>query len=104
MSIKGKPVSGLPPLLKNAATAPFVYFDSVPLLGTFSGNIEIELAGRMLMPKSDGSVVADMACTAHLRCSPNAAVLLVDALTKALDMHSKHQEQAQPINGEEVSS
>jgi hypothetical protein len=81
------------PLLKNAAAAPLVFFDGVPVFGTFSGNIEIELAARMLMPKPDGSVLADMACTAHLRCSPAAAVMLIDALTKALDMLSKQQEQ-----------
>lgn len=90
MSIKGKP-AGPAPLLKNAATAPFVYFDGVPLYGTFSGNIEVELAARMLMPKADGSVIADMACTGHLRCSPQGAVMLVDALTKALDMLAKQQ-------------
>jgi hypothetical protein len=43
------------------------------------------------MPKADGSVAADMSCAAHLRCSPNAAIMLIDALTKALDMLSKHQ-------------
>lgn len=76
-------------MLKNAAAAPMVYFDGVPVYGVFSGNLELELSARMLMPKPDGSVVADMACTAHLRCSPKAAVMLVDALTKALDMLSK---------------
>lgn len=92
MSIKGKPPAGPAPLLKNAATAPIVYFDGVPVYGCFSGNLEIELAARMLMPKPDGSVVADMGCTAHLRCSPAAAAMLVDALTKALDMLSKQHE------------
>lgn len=80
------------PLLKNAATAPMVYFDGVPVYGCFAGNLELELSARMLMPKPDGTVIADMACTAHLRCSPGAAIALVDALTKALDMHSKQLE------------
>lgn len=91
MSIKGKSGPNPLPLLKNAGAAPVVYFDSVPVFGTFAGNIEIELAARMLMPKPEGSVVVDMACTSHLRCSANAAVMLVDALTKALDMLSKQQ-------------
>jgi hypothetical protein len=91
MSIKGKTSPAPLPLLKNAGAAPLVYFDAVPVFGTFSGNIEIELAARMLMPKPDGSVIADMACTAHLRCSAQAAMGLIDALTKALDMLSKHQ-------------
>lgn len=89
MSIKGKPTPGPAPLLKNASAAPVIYFDNVPVFGTFSGNLEIELAARLLMPKADGHVVADMSCTAHLRCSPQAALMLVDALTKALDLLSR---------------
>ena len=103
MSIKGKPVSASPPLLKNAASAPLVYFDNAPVFGTFSGNIEIELASRMLMPKPDGTVAIEMACTAHLRCSPQAAAALVDGLSKALAMFAKHTPQPEPINGEPIS-
>lgn len=92
MSLKGKPSSSAPaPLLKNAAAAPIVYFDNVPVFGTFAGNLEIELAARLLMPKADGSVFADMTCSAHLRCSPQAALMLIDALTKGLDMLAKQQ-------------
>ena len=93
MAIQHKSSSGTTPLLKNAANAPLIFFDGVPVFGTFSGNIEVELAARMLMPKPDGSVLAEMASTAHLRCSPAAAVMLIDVLTKALDMLSKQQEQ-----------
>ena len=93
MSIKGKPTSAPAPLLKNAAAAPFVYFDNVPVYGCFAGHLELELCARLLMPKPDGTVAADMACVAHLRCSPAAASQLIDALTKALDMLSKQQEQ-----------
>lgn len=96
MSIKVKPLAGTTPLLKNAGSAPFVYVDNVPVFGTFAGNIELELAARVLMPKPDGTVAAEMSCTGHLRCSPNAAMMLIDALTKALDMLSK--QQAEPSN------
>jgi hypothetical protein len=92
MSIKVKPPAGPAPLLKNAASAPFVYFDNVPVYGCFSGHLELELCARLLMPKPDGTVTTDLGCTAHLRCSPSAAAQLVDALTKALDMMSKQQE------------
>lgn len=92
MSIKGKPTSSASPLLKNAATAPFVFFDNVPVYGSIGGIIEIELAARMLMPKPDGAIIADMSCAAHLRCNPMAAIMLIDALQKALDMHNKQQE------------
>lgn len=95
MSTKPKPPAapGAAPLLKNSAAAPIVYFDNVPVFGTYAGNLEIELAARQLLPRADGSVAADMACTAHLRTSPQGAVMLIDALTKALDMLSKQQEQ-----------
>ena len=95
MSLKGKPSPSPAPLLKNAAAAPFIYFDGVPVYGAFDGNIEVELASRVLMPKSDGvTVTADLICTGHLRCSPSAAAMLIDALQKAIDMHNKAQEQA----------
>jgi len=88
-----KPSAPGAPLLKNAAAAPFVYFDNVPVFGTYAGNLEMELAARQLLPKADGSVAVDMACTAHLRTSAQGAVMLIDALQKALDMLSKQQEQ-----------
>lgn len=98
MGLNGKSSASAPgPLLKNAAAAPVVYFDNVPVFGTFGGNIEIELAARLLMPKADGSVFADMSCTAHLRASPAAIAMLMDACEKALAMHARQQgEQQQP--------
>lgn len=94
MSLKGKgSVPGPAPLLKNAAAAPVIFFDNVPVFGTYAGIVEVELGARLLMPKADGSVATDMSCTGHLRCSPQAAMMLVDALTKALDMLSKQEEQ-----------
>lgn len=77
------------PLLKNAAAAPIIYFDNVPALGAFAGHIEVELGARMLMPRADNSVGAELTCTGHLRCSPAAAAQLVEALTRALDMINK---------------
>lgn len=91
MSLKGKSTPVAAALLKNAGTAPLVYFDNVPVYGTWGGNLEVELATRLLMPRSDGAVGVDMGCTAHLRCSPAAAMQLIDALTKALDMLSRQQ-------------
>lgn len=93
MSIKPPPPASSPPLMKNAATAPLVYFDNVPVFGVFAGNLEVDLATRLLMPKPNGGVFADMGCTANLRCSPGAAIALIDALTKALDMQKQQFEQ-----------
>ena len=92
MSVKVKSLPSAPPLLKNAATAPFIFFDNVPVYGALGGIIEIEIAARILMPKPDGAISADMSCTAHLRCNPMAAIMLIDALQKAIDMHNKQQE------------
>jgi hypothetical protein len=85
------------PILKNASAAPFIYFDNVPTFGVYSDNIEIEIASRSLMPKPDGKVIAELNCVAHLRCSPKAAMMLMDALEKAITMHAKAQ--ADQANG-----
>jgi hypothetical protein len=82
------------PLLKNASAAPIVYFDNVPLYGSFSGNIEIEIGVRVLMPKPDGKVAVENNCVAHLRCSPPAASVLIDALQKGLALYAKQQQDA----------
>lgn len=91
MSVKpARPPGASPaPLIKNSAAAPFIHFDNVPVMGTYQGNIEVELAGRTLMPKPDGSVFAELNCTGHLRCSPTAAQMLIEALEKALEMHAR---------------
>lgn len=84
-----RPTQSAAPLLKNASAAPMIYFDNVPVMGTFGGNIEIELAARVLMPKIGGTVTAELNCTGHIRCSPQAASMLIDALEKALALHAK---------------
>jgi hypothetical protein len=88
MSLKGKPNPPAPsPMLKNAANAPVIYFDGVPAIGAFSGNVELELAVRLIMPQRDGvSTTTDMGCVAHLRCSASAAIQLRDSLNRALEM------------------
>ena len=46
-----------PPLIyeDTGAAAPLVYFDIVGAYGTMNGSIELELATRILVPKSDGT-------------------------------------------------
>jgi hypothetical protein len=82
--------------MRNAGTAPFIYCDGVPAFGVGAGgNIEIELAARVLVPKGDGaSVIVEMCCTGHLRLAIPSAMALIDALTKAIDM-AKGPEQKQ---------
>lgn len=86
MAVNHKSASA--PVLRNAGTAPFIYFDGVPAYGVgVGGNLELELAARVLVPKSDGeNVIAEMCCTAHLRCSVASAMALIDALSRAIDM------------------
>jgi hypothetical protein len=76
-----------PLLLKNAHTAPVIYFDGAPVWGTMNGVVELGLACRVINPTADGSAVhADASCVAQLRCSATAAANLRDALNGALAM------------------
>ncbi|MCS3725499.1 hypothetical protein [Bradyrhizobium betae] len=87
MSIKGKPVTSAPPLLKNASAAPFVYFDNAPLYGIVGLGIEVELTAATIVPKADGTIAREAVCVSHLRCSPHAALALIDSLQKAIEMN-----------------
>lgn len=79
--------------------APFIYFDGAATFGTNSGAIQIELAANTLVPEGKG-VRIDVLVTAHLRCSPGAAMGLRDAIEKSLAMLSQGQEQvAAPAPG-----
>jgi hypothetical protein len=89
----GKPSAPAAPMMKNASAAPVIFFDNAPVMGAFSGNIEVELTTRVLMPKPDGKVVAELNCVGHLRCSPQAAVALIEALEKGLAIHSSQGKQ-----------
>jgi hypothetical protein len=79
--------------------APFIYFDGVSCFGTNGGAIQIELGANALTPEGPG-VKVDVLLTAHLRCSPAAAVTLRDSIDKALAMLKQGQNQtAQYISG-----
>ena len=70
----------------SGAAAPLVYFDIVGAYGTMNGSIEIELATRILVPKSDGSTDVKLISSGRLRCTQNAAVNLRNGLDAALKM------------------
>jgi hypothetical protein len=83
----------------SSALAPFVYFDGVPTFGIHNGAIQIELAANTLLPEGKG-IKIDVVITAHLRCSPAAAVALRETLDKTLAMLEQGQQQvAQPAHG-----
>ena len=68
------------------AAAPLVYFDIVGAYGTMNGSIEIELATRILIPKTDGSTEVKFISSGRLRCTQNAAANLRNGLDAALKM------------------
>jgi hypothetical protein len=70
--------------------APFVYCDGVALFGVNSGVIQLELAANTIMPEGTGTRT-DVLITAHLRCSPNTAIGIRDAITRALEMTATDQ-------------
>jgi len=93
MAVTHKPAAAPAPMLKNAAAAPVIYFDHVAAMGTIAGQVQVEVAVNLLMPKPDGSVAIDMSCTAHLRCSLQACAALRDACDRAIEMHTKSQQE-----------
>ena len=68
------------------AAAPLVYFDIVGAYGTMNGSIELELATRILVPRSDGTTEVKFISSGRLRCTQNAAANLRNGLDAALKM------------------
>jgi hypothetical protein len=73
-------------LMKNAATAPMIYFDGAPTLGLSNSVVEIDLSARVMNLYPENRVMTDNVCVAHLKCSIEAAVTLREAINKALAM------------------
>jgi hypothetical protein len=70
--------------------APFIYCDGVATYGVNGGIIQLELASNTILPE-DAGTRTDVLITAHLRCSPHAAVGLRDAINRALEMTAVEQ-------------
>ena len=68
------------------AAAPVVYFDIVGAYGTMHGSVEIELATRILVPRTNGDTEVRFLSSARLRCSATAAANLRAGLDAALKM------------------
>ena len=90
------------PLFRESTSAPFIYFDVAPAIGIISGSVQIELVSRTLVPTADGGAQSEFQVTGRLRCSPQAARNLRDALNKVLAMleapPSNHAAQGQKLN------
>lgn len=70
--------------------APFIYCDGVALFGVNGGVVQLELAANTIMPDGTGTRT-DVVITAHLRCSPSAAIGIRDSITRALEMTTEDQ-------------
>ena len=63
--------------------APFIYFDGAVTYRVLHGAIQIQLAARTIIPAPEGMTGEAHVITAHLRCSPNAALSLKAAIDNA---------------------
>jgi len=68
------------------AAAPVIYFDIVGAYGTMHGAVEIELATRILVPRTNGATEVKFLTSGRLRCSATAAANLRAGLDAALKM------------------
>jgi hypothetical protein len=79
-------------IYENVDTAPIISFDMAPAHGIMGGQVQIELACRILNAQSDGSVEIKFITSGRLRCSPVAALSLRDAIDAALKMLEQPQQ------------
>jgi hypothetical protein len=79
--------------VNDSRNAPIIYFDGAPNFGNFNGVVNITLAaGRHLL--FDGQVTTDAVAVAFLRCNPQGAMELRNALDQALLLGAKVEGQA----------
>ena len=79
-------------IIENVDTAPIISFDMAPAHGIMGGQVQIELACRILNALSDGSVEIKFITSGRLRCSPVAALSLRNAIDAALKMLEQPQQ------------
>jgi hypothetical protein len=78
--------SDVNPAFRDSTSAPFIYFDTAPVFGIVAGTVQIELVSRTLVPTADGGAKPEFQVTGRLRCNPQAARNLRNALNRALTM------------------
>jgi hypothetical protein len=69
----------------SSAAAPFIYSDGVATFGVQGGVLQIELAANTIVPDGAGTK-SEFLVVAHLRCAPEAARAIRDAIDRALEM------------------
>jgi hypothetical protein len=78
--------------------APFIFFDAIGAYGAMEGAILLELVAHTLVPTGPTTTKGDLVTTAHLRCSPAAAVRLQEMIGRALDTYRASQGRTGPAN------
>lgn len=92
------------PSFRDSTSAPFVYFDTAPVFGIVAGTVQVELVSRTLVPTVDGGAKSEFQVTGRLRCSPQAARNLRDALSRALTMlEAPPSDHAHAAHGEKLN-
>jgi hypothetical protein len=79
-----------------SASAPFIFFDGVACYGSSHGIVEIELAARIMSPRSDGGVQVQFVPAGRLRCSLAAAAALRSSIDASIKMAEQPQQQPPP--------
>ena len=72
--------------ISGSDAAPDIYFDTVVAFGLVNGIVQLELCTQHLIPvPNEPQPRGKLVVRAHMRCSPNAAMDLLNTLTKALE-------------------
>jgi hypothetical protein len=71
----------------SSQAAPFIYCDGVATFGVQGGVLQIELAANTIVPDGAGTK-SEFLVVAHLRCAPEAAKAIRDAIDRALEIPS----------------
>ena len=82
-----KPVKEAPAPIANSDSAPFIYFDRVAGFGVKAGVVVLELVADTIVSQAGSGAETRPVTTAHLRCSPKAALgmrNIIDGALKAL--------------------
>ncbi|MEX0303667.1 MAG: hypothetical protein AB3N24_14710 [Leisingera sp.] len=74
-----------------------VYFDGCTTFGKAGGTIQVELQANLLEPMPDGSVEVRSEVTGRLRCSSAAALQLIEALKRAVDLANSAPSDTDPV-------
>jgi hypothetical protein len=85
-----RPPGGIKVAPGSSELAPFIYCDGIVTYGISNGIVQLELAANSVVPEGTGTRT-DVLVLAHLRCSPDVAAGIRDAIDKALALPKQAQ-------------